>query len=240
VDRSGTRVERRPTRESRHFRQSTEEHAATARRLCLLRQHRQASCPQRRSGPHAKAWSGLVAKLIAHTHCRCFDPSAGNGCIISIWSGSVPSRMRLSMSGAGSVRRRCAPESERIVGPSGPSLPRPGDTVQNRLRLDSNWNLAPLKTVSWRPAEVIGMSSRDPLPEPIRLAVVAPRNAVRSYAEVVEFADEQRRIGPPRRAKLWRQVCRGIRAGLKAGDISKCEAALIRFRHMLRSEGWLW
>jgi len=84
------------------------------------------------------------------------------------------------------------------------------------------------------------MSPHDLLPEPIRLAVIAPREAVSSYAEVVEFADAQKRVGPPRRAKLWKQVYRGLRTGLKAGDINKCEAALIRFRHMLRSEGWLW
>jgi len=67
------------------------------------------------------------------------------------------------------------------------------------------------------------MSPRDALPEPIRLAFIAPRSALGSYADVVEFADEQRRVGPPRRAKLWRQVCRGLRAGLKAGDIGKCD-----------------
>ena len=77
------------------------------------------------------------------------------------------------------------------------------------------------------------MSPRDALPEPIRLAFIAPRSALGSYADVVEFADEQRRVGPPRRAKLWRQVCRGLRAGLKAGDIGKCEATLVRCRHML-------
>jgi hypothetical protein len=84
------------------------------------------------------------------------------------------------------------------------------------------------------------MSVRDTLPEPIRLAVIAPRPLVGKYTEVAEFADEQRRVGSPRRAKLWRQVHRGMRAGLKVGDMTKCEAALVRFRHLLRSEGWLW